>query len=186
MSPVIRVALLVVAWVVWILPAVPPAMRNRERAVKVDTRARWGIVLEGAGFFLVYTHGPDAWNTNLEIWRAVAGAVCALVAIGLFWSATANLGRQWRLDAGLNQEHTLVQTGAYRIVRHPIYASMLGMFLAGACWVGTLPGWPIGLVLFITGTEIRVRVEDSLLRERFGERFIAWQRSVPAYLPFVR
>ena len=46
--------------------------------------------------------------------------------------------------------------------------------------------WPIALVLFVAGTEIRVRSEDALLRERFGERFVPWQQSVPAYLPFVR
>jgi len=186
LSPIIRVVLLFVAWIVWIIPAVAPAMRNRERAVRVDERGRWGIILEGMGFFMVYTHGPAVWNTDLEAWRAICGAVVALVAILLFRNATANLGRQWRIDAGLNQDHTLVQTGAYRIVRHPIYASMLGMFVAGAFWVGTFPGWPIGLVLFIIGTEIRVRVEDGLLRERFGERFTEWQRTVPACLPFVR
>lgn len=186
LSPVVRPVLLTVAWVLWILPAVLPAIRNREKAVKTDERARWGIILEGAGYFLVFTHGPETWSSDLEIWRAAGGAIFALVAIALFWSATPKLGRQWRLDAGLNRDHTLVQTGAYRIVRHPIYASMLGIFLAGVFWVGTLPGWPIALVLFIAGTEIRVRVEDRLLRERFGERFTEWQRSVPAYLPFVR
>jgi protein-S-isoprenylcysteine O-methyltransferase Ste14 len=41
-------------------------------------------------------------------------------------------------------------------------------------------------VLFLAGTEIRVRVEDALLYERFGERFAEWQKAVPAYLPFVR
>jgi protein-S-isoprenylcysteine O-methyltransferase Ste14 len=63
---------------------------------------------------------------------------------------------------------------------------MLGMLLAAVCWVGTLPGWPLAIVLFLAGTEIRVRVEDALLYERFGERFAEWQKAVPAYLPFVR
>ena len=61
-----------------------------------------------------------------------------------------------------------------------------GMLLADVFLIGTLPGWPIGVLLFIVGTEVRVRVEDGLLRERFGERFQAWQKSRPAYLPFVR
>jgi protein-S-isoprenylcysteine O-methyltransferase Ste14 len=52
--------------------------------------------------------------------------------------------------------------------------------------VGKLPGWPIAIVLAIAGTEIRVRVEDSLLCTRFGADFTAWQKRVPAYLPFVR
>jgi len=186
LSPVFRLVFLIVAWILWILPAVMPAVRNREKAVKTDESARWGILLQGSAYFMVYSHGPHMWNSDLEAWRAIFGGVFAVMAIALFRSATANLGRQWRLEAGLNRDHTLVQTGAYRIVRHPIYASMLGMYLAGAFWAGTLPGWPLGLVLFLAGTEIRVRVEDGLLRERFGERFIAWQKSAPAYLPFIR
>ena len=39
------------------------------------------------------------------------------------------LGRQWRIDAGLNSDHELVQSGPYRIVRHPIYTSMLCLLL---------------------------------------------------------
>src|SRR6185312_2618491 len=155
-------------------------------AVRVDPRARWGLILEMAGFFIVCTHGPRVWAADLEMWRAVAGTVVGLVSIALFWNAVASLGSQWRFDAGLNANHELVQIGAYRIVRHPIYASMLGMLVTDAFLIGTLPGWPVAIVLFIVGTEIRIRVEDGLLRERFGERFVVWQSSTPAYLPFVR
>jgi protein-S-isoprenylcysteine O-methyltransferase Ste14 len=186
LSPVVRLGLLAVAWVVWILPAIVPAMRNREKPIRVDPRARWGLFLESAGYFVALTHGPNTWAADLELWRAAAGGVVALGAIFLFRSAVRNLGRQWRFDAGLNRDHDLVQTGAYRLVRHPIYASMFGMLLASIFWVGTLPGWPISIALFIVGTEIRVRVEDSLLRERFGDRFVQWQRSAPAYLPWLR
>lgn len=186
LSPVLRVAFLFGAWAIWISALAVGPRRRPERPVKVDPRARWGIALEMAGYFLVMLHSPAEWSRGIEVWRLLAGTVCALVAIVLFWSAVANLGRQWRLDAGLNLRHELVQSGAYRIVRHPIYASMLGMLLAVAFWAGTLLAWPLALVLFLIGTEIRIRVEDGLLRERFGEQFIAWQRSVPAYLPFIR
>ena len=60
------------------------------------------------------------------------------------------------------------------------------MLLSTICLVGTMPGWPIAIVLFVIGIEIRVRVEENLLRERFGARFTEWRRSLPAYLPFVR
>jgi protein-S-isoprenylcysteine O-methyltransferase Ste14 len=44
----------------------------------------------------------------------------------------------------------------------------------------------VALVLFLIGTEIRVRTEDKLLAGRFGEAFEDYRKSVPAYLPFVR
>jgi protein-S-isoprenylcysteine O-methyltransferase Ste14 len=139
-----------------------------------------------AGYALMCSHGPQQWMTDIETWRAIAGVLTSLVSIVIFWGAVASLGKQWRFDAGLNKEHELVQTGAYRVVRHPIYASMFGMLIATGFFTGTLPGWPIAIVLFIIGTEIRVRVEDGLLRARFGQRFIEWQKAKAAYVPFVR
>ena len=42
------------------------------------------------------------------------------------------------------------------------------------------------IVIFILGTEIRVRIEDNLLRSRFGEQFRRYQQSVSAYIPLIR
>ena len=138
------------------------------------------------GFFLVYMHSPQTWAMSLPIWRAAVGFAFGAVAIALVWTAVGPLGRHWRFDAGLNADHELIQTGAYRIVRHPIYSSMLWMYVMVAAWIGTLPGWPIGLALLLAGLEIRVHIEDRLLRERFGDRFVEWTRRVSAYVPFVR
>jgi protein-S-isoprenylcysteine O-methyltransferase Ste14 len=44
----------------------------------------------------------------------------------------------------------------------------------------------VSLVLFVVGTEIRVRAEDKLLASRFGPEFAEYRRKVPAYVPFVR
>jgi protein-S-isoprenylcysteine O-methyltransferase Ste14 len=44
----------------------------------------------------------------------------------------------------------------------------------------------VASLIFVMGTEIRVRVEDELLAARFGEQFLAYRRSVPAYVPFLR
>src|SRR4051812_46039182 len=115
MSPVARFGLLVGAWLLWMAPFVF-RRRSGEKAVQIDPRARWGIVLQSAGFFIVYTHGPRFWNAPMDPWRLIPGIVFALLGSLLAWTAVASLGRQWRIDAGLNASHELVQTGAYRYV----------------------------------------------------------------------
>src|SRR5271166_982112 len=106
--------------------------------------------------------------------------------MALAWMASRHLGRQWRFEAALNEGHELIQTGPYRWVRHPIYASMLGMLLAtGTAWTW----WPVfvaALVIFVAGTEIRVRAEDRLLAERFQATFLDYRSRVRAYIPFIR
>jgi protein-S-isoprenylcysteine O-methyltransferase Ste14 len=187
MSPAVRVAALVVVWILWFLPFFLHKRRTPKVAgARIDRRARFGVLLQMFGFFIAFTHGPKAWAMAIPVWRAVAGACFAIAAVALAWTAVGHLGRQWRIDAGLNPDHELVRTGAYRFVRHPIYSSMLWLFSTGVAWIGTLPGWPVALALMIAGIEVRVRVEDGLLRSRFGGAFIAWQRQTSAYLPFIR
>jgi protein-S-isoprenylcysteine O-methyltransferase Ste14 len=113
------------------------------------------------------------------------GIFLALAAV-LSWSSARTLGRQWRFDAGLNVDHELVTSGAYRFVRHPIYSSMLCMLLGTGFMVAPMVIMAISTVIFIVGTEIRVRIEDNLLASRFRDRFSEYQRSVGAYIPFVR
>jgi protein-S-isoprenylcysteine O-methyltransferase Ste14 len=42
------------------------------------------------------------------------------------------------------------------------------------------------LIVFVAGTEIRVRAEDGLLAERFQEAFTDYRSRVSAYIPFIR
>lgn len=185
MNSKFRIAALVLIWAIWFLAFLVRARRNKQRAQTLDPRARWGIVLEGAAFFLMLLHGPATWASPLSPLRFCLGLLFGLLAISFGWTAVANLGRQWRVDAGLNADHKLVTSGPYRIVRHPIYFSMFAMLLAALSFVGTWPLWPVALVLFAAGTEIRVRIEDGLLRQRFGDSFSEWQRSVSAWIPLL-
>ncbi len=104
----------------------------------------------------------------------------------LSWTGARALGRQWRIDAGLSDDHELVTSGPYRFVRHPIYTSLLCVLLGTGVLITTW--WLLlpSLLLFIIGTEIRVRIEDHLLASHFGERFVEYRQRVPAYIPFLK
>ena len=120
-------------------------------------------------------------------WRIVISSLLFVSASILSWTSTRALGRQWRLDAGLNAEHELVRSGPYGVVRHPIYTSMFCMLLGTGLVLATplvllLPA----ILLLLIGTEIRVRVEERLLASRFGDQFLDYQRRVPAYIPFLK
>jgi len=118
--------------------------------------------------------------------RMIGSMVCGPVAAVMAWGAIKHLGRQFRIQAGLYVDHELVRTGPYSKVRHPVYASLLTILLATLLLL-TRPLWiAVSLALFIAGTEIRIRAEDSLLASRFGDEFEAYRKSVPAYIPFVR
>jgi protein-S-isoprenylcysteine O-methyltransferase Ste14 len=97
-----------------------------------------------------------------------------------------HLGRQFRVHAGLYEDHELVTTGPYAIVRHPIYSSLLAILVSTLLLTTPWQWAVISLVLFIAGTEIRVYTEERLLASRFGERFFDYRKRVWAYVPYLR
>ena len=174
-------AILAAAWLAWMAPFF--LVKRGPAAQTVDRRARWGIILEGVGFAIVWM--KPLWIPQPGVWRVLLSVVSFGLGALLTWTSALTLGRQWRFDAGLNADHQLVQSGAYRIVRHPIYTSMLCMLLGTGLLLARIPLLILALVFFIAGTEIRVRIEDRLLAERFGAAFDDYRRHVHAYVPFL-
>ena len=181
--PAYAYALLAVAWISWLTPFFL-AQRQKQTARVVDRRARWGMLLMAIAYSLLWQ--GKFWLQPLPGWRIALGVLFLILASVLSWSGARALGRQWRMDAGLNSDHQLIRSGPYRFVRHPIYASMFSILL-GTGFVLTSKWLFIAAVgVFITGAEIRVRVEDKLLGSHFGAEFQNYQHSVSAYIPFVR
>lgn len=181
--PLYAFLVLLFGWLAWSIPFLL-VRRNRTPAAQIDRRARWGILLQVIAYALVWQ--GHFWTRSPTPLRVALCVVFASLAAVLSWTATRALGRQWRIDAGLNVDHELVRSGPYRWVRHPIYTSMLCLLLA----TGFMLAPPILLLtataISIAGLEIRTHVEDGLLLSRFGEEFRSYRRDVAAYLPLVR
>ena len=176
---------LAVAWAAWLAPFfVMQRRRGPSTPQTVDRRARWGIGLQAVSFTMVWF--SPWWIRTLPAWRLGAGALLLGLAILLSWTGAFTLGRQWRIDAGLNPDHELVRSGPYRVVRNPIYASMLCLLLGAGLLLTRPVVLIIAALIHITGIEIRVKIEEQLLAARFGATFERYRREVPAYIPVVR
>ena len=177
---------LIVSWCAWAYPFIfrAPHKQNRPSITAIGpTRA--GLFLESLAIVLAFACRLPPQPTS-EVWRIAGAAVCGIAATILSWAAVRHLGRQFRVHAGLYEDHELVTSGPYAIVRHPIYTSLLAMLV---CSLLVLTPWQWAvpcLVLFVAGTEIRVYTEDNLLASRFGARFFEYRKRVRAYVPFVR
>jgi len=182
----IAFAELILCWIVWSLAFIRPSRLAADRKeVAKSSSSKWGIALVMVSFALLWTYiRPAAFHKSTP--TLVASMVLAPPSVALVWAATRHLGRQWRYAAALREDHELVQSGPYRWLRHPVYASMFGMLLAtGFCWTW----WPqfLGSILFfIAGTEIRIRAEEQLLASHFQDSFRVYRSKTWAYMPFLR
>jgi len=173
-------------WILWSLAFIKPRKKAAgQQAVVTAPVAKWGILLQMIGFALVWAYVRPVGFQKAPP-ALIASMILGPASVVLAWVAARHLGKQWRFEAALIQDHDLVQTGPYRVIRHPIYASMLGMLLAtGFAWTW----WPMfagGLIAYLAGTEIRVHAEDRLLEERFRDTFNAYRSRVRAYIPGLR
>jgi protein-S-isoprenylcysteine O-methyltransferase Ste14 len=151
-----------------------------------------GMLLQGVGFFLAFNWrrprlSPFVPGSPAVQWAvAMAAITLAWVSVAFLIAALRTLGKQWSLLPRLADQHELIERGPYAVVRHPIYAGLLGLLFATAAAM-TTPIAAVAVVAFyVPGTLIRVRLEERLLRTMFGERYDEYSRRVPALLPLGR
>jgi protein-S-isoprenylcysteine O-methyltransferase Ste14 len=179
----VAVVELLACWILWAYPFLCRAKRAPKREAVVTAKAsRYGVLLQSLGFLGAWLRTAPEHPPPLSVLSMLLGPLSTLCA----WWAVMNLGKQWRIQAGLYADHELIRSGPYQVVRHPIYASMLGMLLATGLLFARWWILALALIPFLAGTEIRVRAEDELLASWFGEEFERYKARVRAYVPWVR
>jgi protein-S-isoprenylcysteine O-methyltransferase Ste14 len=78
----------------------------------------------------------------------------------------------------------IVETGIYRFIRHPLYASLLlfvwGAFLKGLDVTSAALALPATAAFALTA-----RYEERFNLERFGSRYAAYMRRTKMFVPFI-
>ncbi|MBK9378891.1 MAG: DUF1295 domain-containing protein [Saprospiraceae bacterium] len=78
---------------------------------------------------------------------------------------------------------TLNQTGIYSLVRHPLYLGNFLMYLGLAMITGHLWFVISFVLLYWLYYERIMFAEEHFLRNKFGEQYLKWAASVPAFVP---
>lgn len=113
----------------------------------------------------------------------VMGIISFIFAAWLIWRSQVDLGRNSSMLLDLHEGHTLVITGVYRRIRHPMYA---GMFLWTISQGLLLPNWFSGLsgfVAFIFLYKLRVREEEKMMIDGFGDEYRDYMMRTKRLIP---
>jgi protein-S-isoprenylcysteine O-methyltransferase Ste14 len=116
-----------------------------------------------------------------QIWTWV-GIVLTVCGIALAIWARSYLGANWSATIAIRADHSLVSTGPYARLRHPIYTGMLlaiaGTALAQDDWRGLL-----ALAIAFVAWSIKARKEEAWLQAEFGAQFDEHARRTGFLLP---
>ena len=141
--------------------------------------------LAGTAGLIAYLIDPAymAWAAvPLPVWLRWTGVGLALIAGSLLVWMFRTLGRNLTDTVVTRKQHTLVTTGPYRWVRHPMYASaalaIVGNSLVAANWYLFVVGC-LALLLLV----IRTRKEEQNLIAKFGDDYRNYMQRTGRFVP---
>lgn len=151
-----------------------------------NERGEWYVLVQGVLIMLVLAApGFDrfAWGEPWSMASLIAGDLLIISGIVLGVAGVVRLGRNLTPLPHPKKDAALVESGAYALVRHPIYA---GLAFAAVGW-GLLWRSPATLALaaaLLVFFDIKSRREEIWLAKAFP-RYADYQRRVKKLIPFV-
>lgn len=112
-------------------------------------------------------------------------AILLIPVLALFAASFRALGTNYRGGVGLYDDHSLVTSGPYHRIRHPIYVAfiviMTLVLVLSANWVLGISG-----LLLVTSIAIaRIPIEERQLQGRFGRSWETYRAQTGTVLPRV-
>jgi protein-S-isoprenylcysteine O-methyltransferase Ste14 len=122
---------------------------------------------------------------SLPHWTFYPGLVIFLVGLALTVWAYHTLGRFFSLDVQVQGDHAVVDSGPYRVLRHPGYAGVMygfvGLGLALQSWVSVL----LLLLGSAAALAYRARIEERFLVAELGDDYVRYMTRTRRLVPFV-
>ena len=176
------------AWVIWALSWFAAALWSRRTTARAGLSEEWLYrVITALGVILLFRFWDipllrSGWLVSIDL----AWAMFGLVVAGMIftWWARLHLGTLWSSTVTRKQDHRIVDTGPYALVRHPIYTGLLLSAFATAVARGTI-GSLIGAVLVLVGFWVKARLEERFLSEDLGPDYAAYRARVKMLVPFL-
>ena len=113
------------------------------------------------------------------------GLITLCAGLWLFFRSHADLGRNWSISLEIREQHALVQSGVYRLIRHPMYSSF---FLLALAQLFLFQNWFAGAAGLL-GVGIlyafRVRQEERMMRDSFGNEYLGYSAKTKRLIPWV-
>ena len=112
------------------------------------------------------------------------GAALTLTGTVFAIIARFTIGKNWSSRVTVKENHELMQSGPYSIVRHPIYAGFLLAILGTAIAFGQIQNF-VAFFLALLGWKAKSLGEEKLMRDHFGEQYSDYRGRVKGLIPLV-
>ena len=180
-------------WLVLALVWVVRALRNMrtKRTIQSQSSA-WQLLYTAilvVGVYLIFAKQSgipwlDRQLFPVTVPIVLAGLLDVLVGVVFSVWARLMLGDNWSNRVTVKENHTLVRSGPYRIVRHPIYSGILLGMLGSALQRGGIRCF-VGVLICGFSFWLKTRAEERFMVQSFGEQYLQYRHRVKALAPFI-
>lgn len=162
--------------------------RSRDDSVDADEstlRVLWATILVSivAAFALAQRY-PEAvmGRSKLALWTG-----CTLFGLGLAlrWYAIVYLGRFFTVNVAIHSRHEVVDTGPYRLIRHPSYAGALVAFLGLALCIGNWLSLAVLMLPVTWAFARRIATEEHALANALGTPYVRYMQRTRRLVPYL-
>jgi len=179
MQPLTAIGLAWGAWVAsWAVAALWVNRTVAKPGVGEEVGSRLIVGLGAALLFWGFSQSPAF--SGLIGWLLFAVVVGGVL---FAWWARLHIGRLWSGRVTRKENHRVVNTGPYALVRHPIYTGIIlsasATGLAERRWLALL-----GAAIIAAGFWLRSRLEERFLSAELGPAYEAYARDIPMLIPF--
>lgn len=136
----------------------------------------------GALFYLINPRWMAWSQVELPAWARWLGAAIMLACLPLVYWLFSSLGKNVTHTTAIRKAHTLVKSGPYRWIRHPLYSVGFLLFIGYSLLAAN---WFIALAVLIAFPILALRTvqEEARLVERFGDEYREYMQETGRYFP---
>ena len=112
------------------------------------------------------------------------GFILILIGFVILFVAHLTIGRFHASTLVIRKDHQLITHGIYRFTRHPIYLGVITAAIGIAVYSSSLSGLVIMSALIPIFLN-RIRMEERLLVEEFGDAYRRYRETTRKLFPFI-
>ncbi len=166
-----------------------PAFTVKETSDKKSSD-RFSVILILAMSFISVVVPVVDWayfksNQDGLNWITVLGILMIVVGITFRALAVRYLGKYFTPTVQIKDDHKLITTGPYSIVRHPSYTGAFLAIIAGGVVLESLVGFIISCTAMIIAYYVRIGIEEKELTANFGIAYEQYQKNTKMIIPYV-
>ncbi|HLW25302.1 MAG TPA: isoprenylcysteine carboxylmethyltransferase family protein [Steroidobacteraceae bacterium] len=166
-----------------ILTATRRAGPRTARADRGSLALLWLVIGVSVGLAIEASYRLRSFGFAPSAFWEWLGTVVFVSGVVLRWYAIGHLGRFFTVNVAIAEDHRLIDTGPYRLMRHPSYTGSLIAILGIAISMCNLVSFLVLLGPTILVFLHRMGVEEQALLAAFGERYRSYMRSTARLLP---